>query len=804
MSPDLQNGRLTSPDNSPHAKLIMLKTHAVGIDLGTTYSCLSYLNEHGEPVTLPNQEGELSTPSIVLFDGGEVIVGTEALRNAVLRPSHVVQNAKRYMGSDQTWTIDKKVYTPVDIGAFVLRKMLSAAEEQIGEIKQAVITVPAQFSDWQRQATVEAGFKAGLKTVDIINEPVAAALCYVLGTEGLWFTELAEEQRILVYDLGGGTFDLSLVKYHKDEVKVIASTGDLHLGGIDWNETLQLAICDRFAREFGADPRKDPESMQLLAMAVENTKRGLTVRERAALTCSHGGHRKVYQIEQKEFEKLTKPLLDRSISLTRDLQKAYSFGLKPSDIILTTGGSSRMPMIKKALGEIGFRTPNTSLSPDQSISHGATYYAGMLLTNTDFAKSILSAKATERLAKIKQRSVNARALGILVRDSDTKGRVPHYLIPANSELPTSITQTFGTVVPNQKRVHLHIVESGTIADQHYAELGTCIVDNLPPKLPENSLVEVTIAYNEQARVLVTARDVTSGKQAQTVIVRQENVLTKPASTKVVQAEDDSQVEWRSSSIQPKAGQPKVAQPNKGTPTATQSAPAKSPAATTRPATSAAALSATSTPRAAATSTAASKPSAGQRPPPLPGQAKPAASVAPQRPNAPQPAAGQRTAAPQRPNSAAPKSVISSSRIEDSSQPIPLCNKCGEALNVKGTCTACGWSATAARKPMTTQDASIPKVSRAPAAIAPRPAASSKPPQPTAPAAPRKLAPPTKPTLTRKPSADDDELLNMALSSINKPQRSDPPRPTAGGNIPPKKPLPKAVKQGEDEFWSEET
>lgn len=770
----------------------MLKTHAVGIDLGTTYSCLSYLNEHGEPVTLPNQEGELSTPSVVLFDSGEVVVGTEALRNAVLRPNHVVQNAKRYMGSDKTWTIDKKVYTPVDIGAFVLRKLLSAAEEQIGEIKQAVITVPAQFSDWQRQATVEAGFKAGLKTVDIINEPVAAALCYVLGTEGLWFTELAEEQRILVYDLGGGTFDLSLVKYHKDEVKVIASTGDLHLGGIDWNETLQLAICDRFAREFGTDPRKDPESMQLLAMAVENTKRGLTVRERAALTCSHGGHRKVYQIEQKDFEKLTKPLLDRTISLTRDLQKAYSFGLKPSDIILTTGGSSRMPMIKKALGAIGFRTPNTSLSPDQSISHGATYYAGMLLTNTEFAKSILSAKATERLAKIKQRSVNARALGILVRDSDSKGRVPHYLIPANSELPTSITQTFGTVVPNQKRVHLHIVESGTIADQHYAELGTCIVDNLPPKLPENSLIEVTIAYNEQARVLVTARDVTSGKQAQTVIVRQENVLTKPASTKVVQAEDESQVEWRSSSIQPKVPTTKAAQSSKTPSSAQQPSPGKVPTATTKPVAQ----------RSTTAGPVTAKSAAGSAPPPLPGQSKATATV--QRPTAPQPSAGNRTAAPtQRPASAGPKSVISSSRIEDSSQPIPLCNNCGEPLNVKGACTACGWSATATRKPVTAQTPSTPKVSRAPGAVAQKPT-SGRPQQSSAPTAPRKLAPPTKPTLPRKPAADDDELLNMALSSINKPLKSDPPRPATGGSVPPKKPLPKAVKQGEEEFWREET
>ena len=234
----------------------MLKTHAVGIDLGTTYSCISYLNEHGEPVTLANQEGDLSTPSVVLFDeGGEVVVGTEALRNAVVKPLRVVQNSKRYMGNaEHKWVVDDRSYTPIDIATLVLKKLLSAAEEQIGKIDQAVITVPAQFSDVQRQWVMEAGKRAGLSKVDMINEPVAAALCYVLGTEGLWFTELAEEQRIMVYDLGGGTFDLSLVKYQKNEVKVIASSGDLNLGGIDWNRMLLDAIAKQFVKEFKVDP----------------------------------------------------------------------------------------------------------------------------------------------------------------------------------------------------------------------------------------------------------------------------------------------------------------------------------------------------------------------------------------------------------------------------------------------------------------------------------------------------------------------------------------------------------------------
>src|SRR5579871_5800970 len=286
---------------------------AVGIDLGTTYSCIAYLNEQGEPVSIPNQEGEISTPSVVMYDKGEEIVGTEALRNAIMNPAHVVQNAKRSMGDEKKqWIIDKKVYTPVDVATAVLRKLLGDAQRQIGPIERAVVTVPAQFSEGQRLATVEAGRRAGLKQVDIINEPVAAALCYVLGTEGLWFSELASEQRILVYDLGGGTFDLSLVSYTKDQVRVIASTGDLHLGGIDWNQCLVTAVAEQFAREFGDDPRRDPESLQHLAWEVEQCKRSLTVRPKAALIVQHGGRRKTYQIERDQFNQLTQHLVRRT------------------------------------------------------------------------------------------------------------------------------------------------------------------------------------------------------------------------------------------------------------------------------------------------------------------------------------------------------------------------------------------------------------------------------------------------------------------------------------------------------------
>lgn len=505
----------------------MLPTQAVGIDLGTTYSVIAHLNEGGEPVTLPNAEGELCTPSVVLFDGEQPIVGTEALRNSIRHPDRVVENSKRFMGDvGKRWWINGRPYSPVDIATLILKKLVAGAQEKIGPITQAVITVPAQFSDGQRHATVQAGHAAGLERVDVINEPVAAALCYVLGSEGLWFTELAGEQRILVYDLGGGTFDLSLVRYRKNEVTVIASSGDLNLGGINWNQQLIDAIGLQFAKDFRDDPRSDPESLQALALEVEQVKRSLSVRPRAALTCTHGGHRKTYQIEIEKFQRLTKPLVDQTAEITTRLLKDNKLGWAHVDVVLVTGGASRMPMIRGRLKEMSGRTLNTTLSPDMSIAHGATYYAGMLLSNDKFARSILDEDASQRLAAIKQQSVNARELGILVRDMETKKRVPHYLIPANTPLPTSATQQFGTVVPNQRRVHLMIVESGTSPESPYVVLGDCRIDGLPPNLPEGSKIDVTISYDPQARVHVSAKDSASGKSADTEIIRQENLAAQ--------------------------------------------------------------------------------------------------------------------------------------------------------------------------------------------------------------------------------------------------------------------------------------
>lgn len=501
----------------------MKQTHAIGIDLGTTYSCIAWLNEHGQPVTIPNQEGELSTPSAVFFDGDQPVVGTEAIRNAIASPDRVVQHAKRYMGNAQKfWKIGDMRYSPVHISGLILRKLISAAQEQIGEIRNAVITVPAQFSDAQRHATMLAGHAAGLERIEMINEPVAAALCHVLGNEGLAFTELAIDQQLLVYDLGGGTLDLAIVKYKTNEVRVVASDGDLELGGLDFTKVLVDAAAEKFIADFREDPRSNRSSLQFLTLEAEQAKRSLSVRPRAAVTVQHEGHRKTYQIEQTEFETLSRKLIQRSEEITRRILKDNKFGWAHIDVVLTTGGASRMPMIKESLKKLSGRTLNSSLSPDQSIAHGAAYYAGMLLSNDQYARTVFNSTASSRLAKVKQHSVNARALGILIR-AENGQRVPHYLIDANTPLPVAKTHIFGTVVADQNRVHVRIVESGAGSDRPPSVLGDCEIKDLPRNLPEGTEIEVTISYDHQARVHVSAREPVSGCRAEVEIIRQGNL-----------------------------------------------------------------------------------------------------------------------------------------------------------------------------------------------------------------------------------------------------------------------------------------
>jgi len=502
----------------------MKPVHAVGIDLGTTYSCIAWLNEHGQPVTIPNEEGELSTPSVVFIERGQPVVGTEALRHAIVSPDRVIQFAKRSMGdNNRFWKIDEQRYSPVQVSAIILRKLLKAARNQLGEIREAVITVPAQFSEAQRQATVLAGYEAGLERIEMINEPTAAALCHVLGQEGLAFSALAIDEQLLVFDLGGGTLDLAIIQYKPEEVRVIAVDGDLELGGIDWTRTLQDLAAGKFIADTGNDPRSTPEDLQYLALEAEQAKRSLSVRPQTKITVRSGGVLQSYTILLSEFEQACRSLVERSELVVKRLLAETGLRWAKINTVLITGGATRMPMIREALKRLSGRTLNTTLSPDQSIAHGAAYYAGMLLADRGRAQTVFKGSTARRTPSVRIRSVNARALGILIRDETSSERIPHYLLPPNTPLPASVTHVFGTVVANQTRVRVRIVESGTAPDRPHVVLGDCEITQLPPNLPEGTEIEVTISYDRQARVHVTAREPLSNRAAEVELVRRENI-----------------------------------------------------------------------------------------------------------------------------------------------------------------------------------------------------------------------------------------------------------------------------------------
>ena len=432
-------GQVATRRNDTDDDLVTIRaTHAIGIELGATHSSISYLNEHGEPVTIPSRDGELSMPSVVDFHGDRIVVGTEALRNSAKYPGKVVVHAKGYMGDpSHRWKINGKSYSPIDISTLILKSMLDYAHERIGAISQAVITVPAQCSDTQRRATAEAGRRAGLRRVDIVNEPVAAALCFVLGTEGIWFTDLATTQTIMVVDLADETFDLSIVRYHKNEVRVIASSGDPHLGGLDWNRALETAVAKEFQKEFGLDPMKDREAAQALALEAEQAKRRLSVRTRAAMTCSTGGQRKTYEIRLDQFELLTKDLVKRMGLLAMGLLKTHNIDWPKIDVVLTTGGASRIPIVRSLFKRLSGRTLNTSLSPDQSFSHGAAFYAGMLLSNSAFAKSSVNPIDATRRTEFKTETSTAETSAVLNRHVAAQPPTQHSIRTKDTPVPAA-------------------------------------------------------------------------------------------------------------------------------------------------------------------------------------------------------------------------------------------------------------------------------------------------------------------------------------------------------------------------------
>jgi molecular chaperone DnaK len=489
-----------SVSSNPQSAICNPQSVVVGIDLGTTYSLVAHLDAGGRPCTVPNAAGDLLTPSVVLFDEGGTVVGKEALLASALEPEKVAECVKRDMGAKvYRKKINGQFLPPEVISSLILRSLKADAERKLGPVRRAVITVPAYFDETRRRATVDAGRMAGLEVLDIVNEPTAAALAYgrQLGfLEGPGRAAGERPLRVLVFDLGGGTFDVTVVELQGDSFKALATDGDVCLGGKDWDEKLVALAAERFRQRFREDPRDNPVSRQELWLSAEAAKRTLSERARAAIFVNHLGTRLKVDVTREEFEEATADLLGRTRLTAEIVARQAGLTWAEIDRVLLVGGSTRMPMVSRMLEELTGKPPDRSVSADEAVAHGAALFANLLAAPAGGASGPAPFSVTD---------VNAHSLGILGADPQTGRKRNKVLLPKNTPLPRTMTKVFRTFKPNQRSVAIRVLEGESERPEACSTVGTCTVRDLPPGLPAGAPVEVSYTYEANGRLHVTAR-----------------------------------------------------------------------------------------------------------------------------------------------------------------------------------------------------------------------------------------------------------------------------------------------------------
>ena len=492
----------------------MAKT--IGIDLGTTNSCVSVM-EGGEPVVIPNAEGMRTTPSVVAFSkDGERIVGEPAKRQAVTNPDRTIASIKREMGRDHKVTIDGKDYSPQEISAIILQKLKSDAEAYLGDtVTEAVITVPAYFTDAQRQATKDAGKIAGLNVKRIINEPTAASLAY-----GLDKTD--HEEKILVFDLGGGTFDVSILEIGDGTFEVLSTSGNNQLGGDDFDEVLVNYIADEFKKTEGVDLRQDKMSHQRLKDAAEKAKKELssTLNTNVNLpfitATAEGPKHLNMDITRAKFEELTAFLVEKTMEPTRKALADSGLSISEIDKVILVGGSTRIPAVQEAIKKFTGKEPHKGINPDECVAIGAAIQAGVLAGDV---KDVLLLDVTPL------------SLGI-----ETLGGVFTKIIERNTTIPTKKSQVFSTAADNQTAVDIHVLQGERSMAGDNVTLGRFQLMDIPAAPRGIPQIEVTFDIDSNGIVHVGAKDLGTGKEQKITITSSTNLSDEEINKKVKEAE----------------------------------------------------------------------------------------------------------------------------------------------------------------------------------------------------------------------------------------------------------------------------
>ncbi|MFG0332875.1 MAG: Hsp70 family protein [Maioricimonas sp. JB049] len=500
-----------------------LDGQTVGIDLGTTYSSIAQLDNEGNPASLPNADGKTITPSVVLLgDDGKVIVGPTFERMAIEDPGNIVEAVKRQMGNKDFFVVyQEKKLTPEFISALILKKLKQDAEKTVGPIANAVITVPYYFNDVRRKATQDAGRIAGLNVIDIINEPTAATLAYAWQKGELGRKDLAGQERtILVYDLGGGTFDVTVVRYTPTNFRVLATDGDVMLGGLDWSRRVVDHVAEQFHRKFDEDPREDPETLMTFTQECEQAKRDLSDKAQVPISVYYKGKSLTVALTRGDFERLTGDLMQRTRDTTELVMQQAGVSKGELDEVVLVGGSTYMPVVEMMLREVTGVAPSREVTPEEAVAQGAAIHAAILEARATGGESRLGQAVNTRLRSVATSDVNSHSLGVKITDPNNRERkINHIMIPKNTPVPAKVSQRFVTNSPNQQRVHIEVLEGDAPDPAACTLIGDFRIVNLPPNLPKGSPVEVTYAYDKNGRINASAKELTGDLAAQIEIVR---------------------------------------------------------------------------------------------------------------------------------------------------------------------------------------------------------------------------------------------------------------------------------------------